>query len=85
MPGLQFLYCLENNTDGGFSTLTDGFSVAHYLKETDPDIYQLLLTQPVNFANKGQTSDYRIRAPLFCHNEKGNLDEIRWTCWLRAP
>jgi len=85
VPGLQFLYCLENNTDGGFSTLTDGFSVAHYLKETDPDIYRLLLTQPVNFASKGQTSDYRIRAPLFHHNEKGNLDEIRWTCWLRAP
>ena len=32
VPGLQFLYCIENDTNGGLSTLTDAFAVAKYIK-----------------------------------------------------
>jgi len=85
VPGMQLLYCIENETDGGLSTLTDGFAVAENFKQKQPETYKILSDNPVNFASKGESSDYRIKAPLFQHNETGDLIEVRWTCWLRAP
>ena len=34
IPGIQLLHCIKNNSEGGHSTLTDGFAVAEYLKKT---------------------------------------------------
>lgn len=85
MPGLQFLFCLQNDADGGFSTLADGFAIAEHIKQTDPDAYQLLASRPIDFVNKAKTSDYRMQVPLFHCDASGVLDEVRWTSWLRAP
>ena len=85
IPGLQFLYCLENETDGGLSTLTDGFAVAKYFRQKEPTMYEILSNYKVSFASKGRSSDYRLKRSIFGHNELGKLNEVRWTCWLRAP
>ena len=85
MPGLQFLFCLQNDADGGLSTLTDGFAVAEYIRTTDPQTFDLLSQTPLDFVNKAKTSDYRMTVPLFNLGRDGQLDEVRWTSWLRAP
>ncbi|MDG1864741.1 MAG: TauD/TfdA family dioxygenase [Woeseiaceae bacterium] len=85
IPGLQFLHCLENETDGGLSTLTDGFALAKYFRHKEPSVYKFLSNYPVNFASKGKSSDYRLKRSIFRHNEHGEIYEIRWTCWLRSP
>lgn len=85
MPGLQFLFCLQNDTDGGMSTLTDGFAVAEHIRATDPETFSLLSQRPIDFANKAKTSDYRMSVPLFHLGSDDQLDEVRWTSWLRAP
>ena len=85
MPGLQFLFCLQNDATGGNSTLSDGFAVAEFMRKQDPDMFRLLSTVPLDFANKAATSDYRMAVPLFHHDENGQLNEVRWTSWLRAP
>lgn len=85
MPGLQFLFCLQNDSDGGMSTLTDGFAVAEHIRRTDPETFALLSRTPIDFANKAKTSDYRMSVPLFHMGPDGQLDEVRWTSWLRAP
>ena len=85
MPGLQFLFSLQNDADGGFSTLADGFAIAEHIKQTDPDAYKLLASRPIDFVNKAKTSDYRMQVPLFHCDASGVLDEVRWTSWLRAP
>ena len=64
MPGLQFLFCLQNDADGGLSTLTDGFAVAEYIRTTDPQTFDLLSQTPLDFVNKAKTSDYRMTVPL---------------------
>ena len=74
-----------NETDGGFSTLADGFAIADYIRKQDAKMYDLLSDYNVSFANKAKTSDYRIESPIIRHNNKGEVDEIRWTCWLRSP
>ena len=85
VPGLQFLYCIENDTNGGLSTLTDAFAVAKYIKNKSIETYNLLSEYPMSFANKSASSDYRIDLPIFNHDNKGKLSEVRWTCWLRSP
>lgn len=85
MPGLQFLFCLQNDSDGGMSTLSDGFAVAEHIKATRPEAYELLASRPIDFVNKAKTSDYRMQVPLFHCDASGQLDEVRWTSWLRAP
>ena len=85
IPGLQLLFCMINETDGGFSTLADGFAIADYIRKQDTKMYDLLSDYNVSFANKAKTSDYRIESPIIRHNNKGAVDEIRWTCWLRSP
>ncbi len=85
MPGLQFLFCLQNDSDGGNSTLADGFAVADHIRRTDRDAFNLLSSRPIDFANKAKTSDYRMQVPLFHLDRAGDLDEVRWTSWLRAP
>jgi gamma-butyrobetaine dioxygenase len=85
MPGLQFLFCLQNDATGGHSTLSDGFAVAEFMRKQDPDMVRLLSTVSLDFANKAATSDYRMAVPLFHHDENGQLNEVRWTSWLRAP
>ena len=85
MPGLQFLFCLQNDTTGGHSTLSDGFAVAEFIRKQDPEMFRLLSTVPLDFANKAATSDYRMAVPLFHNDEYGQLVEVRWTTWLRAP
>ena len=33
IPGIQLLHCIRNDSEGGYSTLTDGFAVAEYLRK----------------------------------------------------
>jgi len=85
MPGLQFLHCLENETDGGDSLLADGFSIAAKIEAEAPDAYAALSTVPLLFANKAADSDYRFEAPMFRQGPSGGLEEVRWSPWLRGP
>jgi gamma-butyrobetaine dioxygenase len=84
MPGLQFLHCLENSTDGGDSLLADGFWIAAQIAERAPGLYTALSTIPLVFANKASGSDFRFEAPMFSCQD-GRLDEVRWSPWLRGP
>ena len=45
----------------------------------------LLSQTPIDFVYKTKTSDYRTTVPLFHLGWIGQLDEVRWTSWLRAP
>ncbi|MDJ0896360.1 MAG: TauD/TfdA family dioxygenase [Alphaproteobacteria bacterium] len=84
-PGLQFLHCIENGAMGGDSVLADGFHLAGLLKEQTPEFYEVLTTVPLMHANKAKDTDYRWTAPMLVLDGEGNLDEVRWNPWLRAP
>ena len=85
MPGLQFLHCLENSSEGGNSLLADGFYLAQLLQQQAPEHFATLSTVPMDFYNKAKDSDYRFSKPLIGLNRDGELDEIRLSPWLRAP
>ena len=85
VPGLQFLFCLENSVTGGESLLVDGFAVARQLREESPEFFDVLSTLPVPFGTKDREYDHRFCAPILEHNTAGELTTIRHTYWLRSP
>ena len=84
-PGLQFLHCLVNDASGGESILVDGFKIAEYLRDNNPEEYNALTTLPMSFYNKDKNSDYRFDSPMILTNEKGDISEIRMANFLRGP
>lgn len=84
-PGLQFLHCLVNDAKGGSSTFVDGFKLAEVLREEDPQSFAILTTLPVEFRNRGKSSDYRYRAPIIALDEHQEVTEIRMANFLRGP
>ncbi|SDG39169.1 gamma-butyrobetaine dioxygenase [Limimonas halophila] len=82
-PDFQFLYCLENAAEGGASLLTDGFAVAEQLKREDPEAFEVLASQPVDFRFQDETADIAFRAPTVGRDADGALSEIRFNNWIR--
>ena len=83
-PGLQFLHCIINETEGGENILVDGFRIAEILREEHPADYEILTTVPWEWANRSKTSDYHWTSPLIVTNSDGSLKEMRVGNWLRA-
>ena len=49
IPGIQLLHCIKNDSLGGHSTLTDGFSIADHLRKRYPKYFQLLSSIKIRF------------------------------------
>ena len=49
VPCIQMLHCIENEVNGGHSTLVDGFTVTEKLKKDFPDYYKILTQIKVRF------------------------------------
>lgn len=85
IPGMQFLFCLENEATGGESLLVDGFAAAQKLKSESAEFFEILATLPVPFGTKDREFDHRYCAPVLEHNAAGELSSVRHTYWLRSP
>ncbi len=57
IPGIQILHCIKNSSNGGHSTLTDGFAVAEYLKKNYKNYFKLLSSVKIRYT---YTSDKTI-------------------------
>jgi gamma-butyrobetaine dioxygenase len=82
-PDFQLLYCLENEAEGGESTLTDGLAVANALREADPEAYRTLSELAIDFRFQDETSDIAWRAPVIGCDERGDPVVIRFNNWIR--
>ncbi len=63
-PGFQFLHCVRNDVDGGWSRMTDGLAVTEELRTHYPDDYEALTTLNWVFFNRQRTEDHRWEGPL---------------------
>lgn len=84
-PGLQFLHCIRNTAAGGRGRYVDGYRVADVLRTEHPRHYRVLTTLPMARANRSPASDYRWSAPPIVLGPQGDVVEVRWGNWLRAP
>lgn len=63
-PGFQFLHCVRNEVQGGYSTMADGLAVVEALEAEHPKHYESLTTLKWVFFNRGPGIDHRWSGPL---------------------
>lgn len=79
VPGIQMLHCLVNDTDGGVSTLVDGFGASQELSEADPEAYEALTQIDVEF-RYDMVSDVVInRSRIIEVDDTGRFEQIRFS------
>ena len=80
-PGYQFLHCLVNNAEGGMSRAVDGFFVADYLRNNDPETFKTLTRVPAVFVNRDYTQDKKrlYHAHEITLNKDGDYNDIRFS------
>ena len=84
-PGIQFLHCLVNDTNGGASVFVDGFRIADELRRRDPEAFAVLTTRWLPFRFHDEGFDLRWRAPTIRLDDRGCLQEVRYHTALTAP
>lgn len=66
-PGFQFLHCVENTVEGGWSRQSDGLAVVDAIRREHPDAYDALTTLPWVFGNRSPDADHRWIGPIIDH------------------
>ena len=63
-PGFQFLHCIENSVDRGWSRMTDGYAVVNELRNNHPPAFDALTTLRWTFFNRSPSCDHRWTGPV---------------------
>ncbi|NER78229.1 MAG: DUF971 domain-containing protein [Leptolyngbya sp. SIO1D8] len=58
---LEFIYCVENEAEGGESILVDGFKVAENFRQNHPQKFDLLVNFPIQFEQVFLENQYHHR------------------------
>lgn len=66
-PGYQFLHCIENTVEGGWSRMSDGLAVVDAIRAEHPDAYEALTTLEWAFMNRAPDADHRWIGPIIDH------------------
>ena len=77
IPGIQILHCIKNSTDGGFSTLTDGFSVAKYLQKKHKNYFKLLSSIKIRFTYVSSETILENWGETIELDQDGSIKQIR--------
>ncbi len=82
IPCIQLLHCIENEVQGGLSTLVDGFAVADYLKKKYPDLFKILTKTKVRFRFVDKTIILENWGELIELDQDNNVKQIRYSTRL---
>jgi gamma-butyrobetaine dioxygenase len=66
-PGFQFLHCIENTVQGGWSRMSDGFAVVEAIHTEHPEAYDALTTLDWLFVNRAADAQHRWIGPIIDH------------------
>jgi len=78
VPTLQLLHVLNNNVDGGDSTLVDGFRVAEAFRQQAPDQFEVLASTLVTFRFRSEDTDLSHESTIIQTNPRGDVIGIRF-------
>tara|TARA_B100000963_G_scaffold355958_1_gene375194 strand:+ start:1012 stop:2112 length:1101 start_codon:yes stop_codon:yes gene_type:complete len=79
VPCIQMLHCVENEVDGGLSTLVDGYTVTEKLKKDFTDYYNILTKVKVRFQFIDQSVILEDWAEMIQLNEKEEFKQVRFS------
>lgn len=78
VPGYILLHCLENDADGGDSTLVDGFCAAERLRAADPEALATLTSTEVLFRYADASAFLEASRPLISCDASGRVTQVRY-------
>jgi alpha-ketoglutarate-dependent taurine dioxygenase len=84
-PSIQLLHFVVNETNGGESTVTDGWKVAEDLRRRDRVAFEVLARVPVGFQLFSSTEDTAATAPLIQLDPDGRIRVFRFSNQLATP
>ena len=79
VPCIQMLHCIENEVNGGLSTLVDGYAVTEKLKKDFPDYYKILTEIKVRFQFVDQSVVLEDWAEMIQIDENGKFKQVRFS------
>tara|TARA_Y100001970_G_scaffold1384_1_gene1645 strand:+ start:3198 stop:4298 length:1101 start_codon:yes stop_codon:yes gene_type:complete len=79
VPCIQMLHCIENEVNGGLSTLVDGYAVTEKLKKDFPDYYKILTEIKVRFQFVDQSVVLEDWAEMIQIDENGEFKQVRFS------
>jgi len=77
IPGIQLLHCIKNDSVGGNSTLTDGFSVAKYMEKKFPKYFNLLSSIKIRFTYQDSKTILENWGETIELNTDGTIKRVR--------
>lgn len=83
--GIQLLHCLEHEGTGGMTGLIDGWNILTKFRDSHPDVYNFLTTQPIDFYYSDQKFSFHNCAPVSTVNESGAITSFRFNNHDRNP
>jgi gamma-butyrobetaine hydroxylase len=78
VPGIQLLHCLQSSTAGGESILQDGFMAASLLRKENPQHFDALSQQWINYRFQDADTDLQSRVPMLEVNDKKEIVKVRY-------
>jgi gamma-butyrobetaine dioxygenase len=69
-PGYQFLHCVENTVQGGWSRMSDGWAVVEAIRAEHPEAYEALTTLDWVFCNRAKDAEHRWVGPIIDHGSR---------------
>ena len=79
VPCIQMLHCIENEVNGGHSTLVDGFTVTEKLKKDFPDYYKILSEIKVRFQFLDQNVFLEDWSEMIQLDENKRFKQVRFS------
>ena len=79
VPSIQMLHCIENEVNGGLSTLVDGLTVTEKLKKDYPKYYKILTEIKVRFQFIDQDIILEDWAEMIHLDDEGELKQVRFS------
>ena len=82
VPCIQILHCIENEVEGGYSTLVDGYTVTEDLKQENPDYYNILTEIKVRFQFIDKEVELESWSELIHLDGQKNFKQVRFSTRL---
>ncbi len=79
VPCIQLLHCIENEVNGGLSTLVDGLAVTEELKKEHPSFFQILTEIKVRFQFVDENVVLEDWAEMIQLDENKRLKQVRFS------
>ena len=79
VPCIQILHCIENEVNGGLSTLVDGLTVTEKIKKDHSEFYKILTKTKVRFQFIDQDVFLEDWAEMIQLDEQNELKQVRFS------